>query len=59
MNRMVESICKFVRWAWPLTRYAEAVSSGISPFDPRCAMLYGREGCRGFLVPSATLLGSG
>lgn len=39
--------------------YAAAVSSGISPFDPRCARLYGREVCRGCLFPLAFLLGSG
>lgn len=39
--------------------YAAAVSSGISPFDPRCAILYGREVCKGFLIPLLILLGRG
>lgn len=40
------------------TMYAAAVSSGSSPFEPRCAMLKGREVCKGCLLPSS-LLGSG
>lgn len=41
------------------TKYAAAVSSGNSPFEPRWAMLYGRDVCRGCLSPLLILLGSG
>jgi len=41
------------------TRYAAVVSSGNSPLEPRCAMLYGREVCKGRFGPLYSLLGSG
>ena len=41
------------------TMYAAAVYSGNSPFEPRWAMLYGLDVCRGCLSTSSNLLGSG
>lgn len=39
--------------------YASEVSSGISPLEPRWAILYGRKVCKGCLLPRLYLLGSG
>lgn len=41
--------------------YAGVVASGISPLEPRWAILYGRDVCKGCLLPRLYLylLGSG